>query len=124
MGLLLLRMAVAITTILEGHCYLAENGHGFLVGKAVGIGFILSALALAVGFLTPLGSIVVSILVLGTATGWIATHAGCLFDTPLHTALTLVIAISVTILGPGAYSADARLFGRREIILPRLPPTS
>jgi uncharacterized membrane protein YphA (DoxX/SURF4 family) len=30
-----------------------------------------------------------------------------------------VIAAAVVCLGPGAFSLDARLFGRREIIIPR-----
>jgi hypothetical protein len=30
-----------------------------------------------------------------------------------------VMAVTVALLGPGAYSVDARLFGRREIVVPR-----
>jgi len=33
----------------------------------------------------------------------------------------VVFAISVALVGPGAYSIDGRLFGRREIIVPRIP---
>jgi hypothetical protein len=29
------------------------------------------------------------------------------------------MALAVALIGPGAYSLDARLFGRREIIIPR-----
>jgi hypothetical protein len=29
--------------------------------------------------------------------------------------------VAVIVLGPGAFSVDARLFGRREIIIPPMP---
>jgi len=32
--------------------------------------------------------------------------------------LAMVIAIGLICLGPGAFSLDARLFGRREITIP------
>jgi hypothetical protein len=30
--------------------------------------------------------------------------------------------IVIVILGPGAFSVDSRLFGRREVIIPSPPP--
>ncbi len=30
----------------------------------------------------------------------------------------MILAAVIALLGPGAYSLDARLFGRREIIIP------
>jgi uncharacterized membrane protein YphA (DoxX/SURF4 family) len=32
--------------------------------------------------------------------------------------LVALTAVAVALLGPGAYSLDARLFGRREIVIP------
>jgi hypothetical protein len=40
---------------------------------------------------------------------------------PTTAFLFALIAIAVICLGPGAYSLDARLFGRREIIIPARP---
>jgi hypothetical protein len=34
----------------------------------------------------------------------------------------IVDAVALAVLGPGAYSVDAYLFGRREIIISNLPP--
>jgi hypothetical protein len=44
----------------------------------------------------------------------IGTHAGAWFVT--------IVAIGVALLGPGAYSIDSYLFGRREIIIPPAHP--
>jgi hypothetical protein len=29
------------------------------------------------------------------------------------------MAVAVALLGPGAFAVDARLFGRREVVIPR-----
>ncbi len=42
-----------------------------------------------------------------------------LFETRIIAGLVVVIAVAVVCLGPGAFSVDARLFGRREIIIPK-----
>jgi hypothetical protein len=39
------------------------------------------------------------------------------FD-PTVLSLSLPVAIALALLGPGAYSLDARIFGRRVIVLP------
>jgi hypothetical protein len=38
--------------------------------------------------------------------------------------LIVVIAISLALLAPGAFSVDSRLFGRREIVIPKSPRSS
>jgi uncharacterized membrane protein YphA (DoxX/SURF4 family) len=40
------------------------------------------------------------------------------FVNPTTATLFAAIALAVICLGPGAFSLDARLFGRREIIIP------
>jgi uncharacterized membrane protein YphA (DoxX/SURF4 family) len=47
-----------------------------------------------------------------------------LFEAKLTTALATVIVVALVCLGPGAFSLDARLFGRREIIIPSSSPKS
>ncbi len=74
------------------------------------------------------------LLLIGFLTRFVALAAvlatlGCIFSpllgskvgplvTPTTAALSALIAIAVACLGPGALSLDARLFGRREIIIP------
>jgi hypothetical protein len=44
-----------------------------------------------------------------------------LFETRTTATLALVIAAAVVCLGSGAFSVDSRLFGRREVIIPKHP---
>lgn len=106
-GLLLLRLTVALQLLSEGGCAGAPPWwRALLLGLVV--------LALALGALTPAAgalSALFQLLCLAHA-GW--AHAA----PPLIAAMT---AITLALTGPGAYSADARLFGRRRLLVPPSP---
>ena len=71
-----------------------------------------SGLLLLVGFLTPLaGVVLVACIGAGRLAGFHEAETS-----PL---LVGIAAIAIVLLGPGAVSLDARLFGRREIVIPR-----
>ena len=83
-----------------------------LVGGALG----------AVGILTPItqSTAVAAGLVTVIDALWVPAAVPGL-DVPWPLALvTTVVAVSLVFLGPGAYSIDASLFGRKEIPIP--PP--
>ncbi len=74
---------------------------------------------LAIGLFTPL-----AVIAGGAAVVLIALNilSGCPsggFDSRLGLIFGLAILLALALLGPGAYSIDARLFGFREIIIPR-----
>ena len=48
----------------------------------------------------------------------LVSEAGGGLDDTATLALVLVMSVTVTLLGPGAYSVDARLFGRRVTVVP------
>ena len=83
-------------------------------GALAGV-LVLDGAALVVGALTPVAAVLAATVLLSrTIAPGVGTAAGD------GSAIALVIAIAVGLLGPGAYSVDARLFGRREIEVPRL----
>jgi len=77
-----------------------------------------SGLLLLIGFFTPIG---------GTL-GALSAACGALFAVPMgalnpmqlkvSAVVVVVMAGVVGILGPGAFSIDSRLFGRRKIVIP------
>ena len=70
------------------------------------------------GFVTSFASGVAAAVALGTA-GWsLFTGAPLVFDTLSEHGLLSAVATALIMIGPGAYSVDARLFGWRELHVP------
>jgi hypothetical protein len=69
------------------------------------------SVALCLGLLTPVSA------ALGALTEIVIWHFSTGALAALHVCAILV-AIAVAMLGPGAYSLDAKLFGRRQVIFP------
>jgi uncharacterized membrane protein YphA (DoxX/SURF4 family) len=91
---------------------------------AAGLFAILAGLVLCIGLFTPF---VASILTIGylieSVSPFVVNDTGRHADT--LAALNLAaMSLALALLGPGAFSIDARLFGRLEIIIPesRRPP--
>jgi len=78
---------------------------------------ILDACALVTGVLTPAAGLLAAGLSVAHQVALDAPERG--LDSTAALALLAVMALTVALLGPGAYSVDARLFGRREIVVPR-----
>ena len=117
-GLLLLRAAIGVTTIIQGGLYLADPRNLTLQTATIGLLAIGSGALLLVGFLTPVAGTLVGLSTLGIALAWLPAASQNLFDAKLPAVFAVIMSAAIVFLGPGALSIDARLFGRREIIIP------
>lgn len=117
-ALLLLRAALGSAAFTLGGTYLSGGVDSNLWSLIVGPLSIVCGLALLIGLLTPLFSVLicVSAIIITISPFQLLTHNATGYN--LSAPYTSVIAIAVLLLGPGAFSFDARLFGRREIIIP------
>ncbi|MFK2904485.1 hypothetical protein ISP17_10945 [Dyella ginsengisoli] len=104
-GLALVRVALAVATLVEADA----------AGRALALPWLLPAvaavaIALGLGLLAPIAS-VLALLASGAALrradgldAWIC-------------ALAMLNALALFLLGPGAYSLDARIYGRRLVVM-------
>lgn len=73
---------------------------------------------LLIGLMTPLTAVLVAAGGIATALSWIPLPGQALSDSYPAILNLIVLSIAIALLGPGAFSLDARMFGRREITIP------
>jgi uncharacterized membrane protein YphA (DoxX/SURF4 family) len=111
-------MAVGITAISAGVVYFSGSSSPSLGKWSLGIVLITSGAAMTIGFLTPFSGLLVGVTFLGIALSWFPVPPWSLLDVrPLAWGM-IITAASIALLGPGIFSLDGRLFGRREIVIP------
>ena len=116
-GLLLLRIAISLTGFYEVHLMLTALTVPLQVLVLFKIVMFSTLFAVLIGLTTPIAS-------LGLGIGAAATLLLTWSSSPLFTANKvclsnlIVMTIVNAAVGPGAFSVDARLFGRREIVFP------
>jgi uncharacterized membrane protein YphA (DoxX/SURF4 family) len=79
----------------------------------------LAGACLLAGFLTSECSALVAADALCIAFSWLQPPGPLGLPGVLHGVQVIVLAVVVALLGPGALSVDARLFGMREIVIAR-----
>jgi hypothetical protein len=114
-------LALLLLRLFAGAELVADAKAGLMELHVVVLGVLIAcALAIVMGLATPIASILAAIIEA------IVLYAhGSL--TALHPAAPIVIGVALALLGPGACSIDARLFGRRLLEFDpngdKLPPT-
>jgi uncharacterized membrane protein YphA (DoxX/SURF4 family) len=73
---------------------------------------------LLVGLMTPFMAVLVAAGGVAAVLSWIPLPGQALSDSYPAILNLIVLSISIALLGPGAFSLDARMFGRREIPIP------
>ena len=114
---MLLRLAAGLAALWQAGAALAAFGNSRAGAWLIFVIAAVADISLLVGFLTPVGAAIAGIQTVCVAMWWLPANSN-LVDAKLAAALIVSISAAITLLGPGAFSVDARLFGRREIIIP------
>ena len=107
---------------MHGGLYLTQSTDPQAAVWTLGLLAVISGIALVVGLLTPGAAVAVGAVTLLLAAPW-TSPVPALQLGELAALLVTVDAIALALLGPGAHSIDAYLFGRREIIISSCPPS-
>jgi uncharacterized membrane protein YphA (DoxX/SURF4 family) len=110
MGLLLLRVAAALAPL--GLIVVRPAAWASPLQILGSVLLILGSLAVLVGLLTTGSAILLAATIVWF---WFPVHAETVHSNAPAALLTIADAIAISLLGPGAFSIDARLFGPREI---------
>lgn len=116
-ALLLLRVVVGASATLQASLVMA-GGHVVRLAWLAAISMAIAGAALMIGFLTPIASVLVCFggaVIMFTC---IPPAPLLLFDSRMAAFEFVVMSTVLVILGPGAISLDARLFGRRQVEIP------
>jgi len=114
-------VTVGIVAVIQGGFYLGAKADGMpLAWVGAAVGWVAGA-ALLIGFLTPVAALLTGLGAIGIGFSLLPAPIPNLFDSTLSVVLIGIVTMAIIFLGPGAFSLDGRLFGRREIIIPRRP---
>jgi uncharacterized membrane protein YphA (DoxX/SURF4 family) len=108
---------VGCSVIAQGIGYIQTENDTLPAWSMAALTFASGAFLLA-GLMTPLVALLVAAGGIGIALSWIPLPGQDLFDSYQEIVNLIVLAIAIALVGPGAFSLDARMFGRREITIP------
>jgi uncharacterized membrane protein YphA (DoxX/SURF4 family) len=121
--LLLLRATAGIDLGYYGYTNLLRHDPK-VSGMILAAVAVVTGIALLLGYLTPVAATLGALTSMVAGFAWPPPLSLGPDLTKLSSALLMVIAVALVCLGPGAFSLDARNYGRREIVIPHRPKGS
>ena len=115
---MLLRALVGCSLVAQAFGYVQTPNPTLIACCMAAVTFAAGAFLLA-GLITPFVAVFVAAGGIGIALSWIPLPSQALFESHLAIINLIVLSTAIALLGPGAFSLDARMFGRREITIPR-----
>jgi uncharacterized membrane protein YphA (DoxX/SURF4 family) len=115
LALLLLRLVVGGAASSQAWLQVTANSGALNSSVAVALLAFVTGLALIIGFMTPLASVLLSAGGLLLMVDSSVTAHLLLFESGMARLEFIAMSAALISLGPGALSVDARLYGRREI---------
>jgi uncharacterized membrane protein YphA (DoxX/SURF4 family) len=117
-GLILLRLAVALPLVQTGSGLLLAARTQPFSALILGCSSLAVAAAVLIGVLTPAAALLAAAFRVVLLASALASPGAYDAARSAHDLESLLAAGALALLGPGAWSLDARLFGRREIVIP------
>jgi uncharacterized membrane protein YphA (DoxX/SURF4 family) len=118
MGLILLRFALAFCEFDQGFRAVTGISGTSWAACFFGLLAIVMGVALLIGFLTPVAGAFASLGYLANGLSFFISADPNGHSNALSILNLFVMSLALVLLGPGAFSVDARLFGHREIVIP------
>jgi uncharacterized membrane protein YphA (DoxX/SURF4 family) len=115
LALLLLRLVVGAAASSQAWLLITANHGAVNTSVVAALLTFVTGLALVIGFMTPITSVLLSAGGLFMMVDSSVSAHLMLFDSRMSSVEFIVMSAALIPLGPGAFSLDARLYGRREI---------
>jgi uncharacterized membrane protein YphA (DoxX/SURF4 family) len=113
-----LRLAAGGTAVIDGAAYCSGPDALGRWSTLVGVAAVIAGAATIAGVLTPASGAVLAGFDLCRVLSVVPLAAWSFLDGRPEIVLRAAVTIALVMLGPGAQSIDAYLFGRREIVFP------
>lgn len=98
--------------------YVLAQGNSLGGRWIIGLSSIAIGAAILVGFMTPVAALLIGLGTIGLAISRFPMSTIAFCGDRVTLVFVLATAAAICLLGPGAFSLDARMFGRREITIP------
>ena len=122
LALLGLRLLAGAGAIVAGSAY-ADGWSTLISSRVTGLVLVIDGLLLVLGLFTRVAGFIAPALACAAAFNWILPVSPWFAEIRAVALPFAVVSLSLVALGPGAYSMDARLFGRKQLHIPPRTPS-